>query len=108
MAELIWKNSIPDDQGAIGEYRTHGARVLILAGATERRREAGVPLWVEEAGRIMAARLEEYARATGRAASAQLIRAFDRDMKKALDAFLQDPMAHPFRPMSLLEYEKSR
>lgn len=109
MAELIWRAADPKAVGHVATYNSYGARVEIYrdgpgTGPTIPGRP-GTPGWVTVAQGLMEQRMREYLDATGRMPSRKLLEDFQREMRKRLDAYIQDPMKHPFRPMGLKEFE---
>ena len=107
MAELIWQAADPKAAGHVATYSSGGARVEVHRERPEGRTMGtpGAPGWVSAGLRLMEQRIREYRDATGRLPSEKLIADFQAEMGKRLDAFIKEPMKHPFQPVSLLAFE---
>ena len=110
MAELIWRAADPNAAGHVATYNSGGARVEIitpppLPGTSPDR--GGIPGWVTVGLGLMEQRIREYRDETGRLPGEELLSAFQREMGKRLDAYIKEPLKHPFRPMGLREFEES-
>ena len=53
-------------------------------------------------------RIREYREETGRMPSRELLEDFQEEMGRRLDAYIQEPLRHPFRPMGLRAFEEER
>lgn len=111
MAELIWRAADPNAAGHVATYDSGGARVEVhkalsaAAGGTSPRGGGKAPAWVRAGQEIMSRRIREYMEETGRLPSQELIADFQEEMGKRLNAYIEEPMKHPFRPMGLREFE---
>lgn len=112
MAELIWRVADPKAAGHVATYNSGGARVEVhrepsqsLRDSSPRGGAKGAPGWVTAGLQIMAQRVREYLDETGRLPSETLMADFQREMGKRLDAYIREPMKHPFLPVSLRAFE---
>ena len=115
MAELIWRAADPKAAGHVATYDSGGARVEVHREAPEGGRILSaptrgqtVPGWVAVGLKLMEQRIREYRDETGRLPSQELLSAFQREMGKRLDAYIKEPLKHPFRPMGLKAFEDER
>ncbi|MBR3019589.1 MAG: hypothetical protein IKH57_21335 [Clostridia bacterium] len=105
MAELIWQAADPKAAGHVATYDSGGARVEVHREAPDGTRGKAVPKWVSVGLGLMEKRIREYRDETGRLPSQELLSAFQKEMGKRLDAYIKEPLKHPFRPMGLREFE---
>lgn len=115
MAELIWQAADPNAAGHVATYNSYGAIVKVIRNAPETPPphsvasplggEAGVPAWVRVAQGLAANRIREYKNETGQLPSSQLLEDFQRVMGERLNAYIEEPMKHPFHPMTLKAFE---
>ena len=109
MAELIWQAEDRKAAGHVATYNSGGATVEIILEAPENAGNAGgAPAWVRVGQELAMRRIREYLDETGRLPSRELLEDFQEEMEKRLDAYIQEPMKHPFRPMGLKAFEDER
>ena len=103
MAELVWQSDVPNGDGIVAEYRCGGGRVLIKAASSGAAQEP--PEWVRVGQKLAADRIREYRRETGKLPTRRLLKAFQQAMGERLQAYIRDPMAHPYTPLTLRAFE---
>lgn len=117
MAELIWQAANPEAGGHVATYNSGGARVEIFTppaqSATSPDRggmtpQGQAPAWVRVGQELAMKRIREYREETGRMPSRELLEDFQEEMGRRLDAYIQEPLRHPFRPMGLRAFEEER
>ena len=104
MAELVWRDKTKTS-GVVAEYNSHGATVKIVLDEQAAPMPA-VPEWVGVGQTLMIRRCQEYREATGHLPARELLERFDAAMAERLRRLMEAPRKHPFRPMSLIEFER--
>ena len=107
MAELIWQAANPEAGGHVATYNSGGATVEVHLEAPKGAKRQAVPAWVTVGLGLMEKRIREYMDETGRLPSRELLEDFQKEMGRRLDAYIKEPLKHPFQPMGLREFEES-
>lgn len=108
MAELIWRAADPKAAGHVATYNSGGATVEVHVEAPKGAKRQDVPAWVTVGLGLMEKRVREYLEETGRMPSRELLEDFQEEMGRRLDAYIQEPLRNPFRPMGLRAFEEER